>query len=68
MWEHYKKTFVGIQTVIWLITAAVLVATHSAFAAAMFLVVMQIASVSGAMWAWRLKNKLANHLVQPRRP
>jgi hypothetical protein len=67
MWEHYKKTFVGIQTVIWLITAAILIATHSAVAALAFLAAMQIGSVTGAMWAWRLKNRLANQLVQPRR-
>jgi hypothetical protein len=49
-----------------LITAAVFIASHSAFAAAMFFITMQVGSLSGAMWAMRLKNKLANQVVQPR--
>ena len=67
MWDHYKKTFVGMQSVIAVIAVAVFVMTHSIVAAALFFVTMQIGSIVGAMWAWRLKNKLANHLAQPRR-
>ncbi len=58
MWEQYKKTFLGMQIVMWLIAAGVLLSTHRLFAAAVFLVVMQLGAVLGAMWGARLKSKL----------
>jgi hypothetical protein len=58
MWEQYKKTFLGMQMVMWLITGGVVLRTHRLFVAAVFLVVMQLSAIVGAMWGARLKNKL----------
>ncbi|HEV3191292.1 MAG TPA: hypothetical protein VGY54_12375 [Polyangiaceae bacterium] len=58
MWEQYKKTFLGMQIVMWLIGAGVLLGTHRLFAAAVFLVVMQVGAIFGAMWGARLKSRL----------
>jgi cobalamin synthase len=58
MWEQYKKTFLGMQIVMWVIAAGVLLGTHRLFAAAVFLAVMQVSAVFGAMWGARLKSKL----------
>jgi hypothetical protein len=58
MWEQYKKTFLGMQTVMGFIAAGVLLGTHRLFAAAVFFVVMQLGAVLGAMWGSRLKSRL----------
>ena len=57
MWEQYKKSLFGMQFVMWLIAGGVLLRTHRLFAAAVFLIVMQLGAVVGAMWGARLKNK-----------
>jgi len=55
MWQHYKKTFVGMQVVIWTITAAVyLFFGHQWRMAMTFFLVMQFSAVSGAVWAARI--------------
>ena len=55
MWQHYKKTVVGMQVVIWTITAAVyLFFGHQWHMAATFFLVMQFSAVSGAVWAARI--------------
>ena len=55
MWEHYKKTFKGIQVVIWLVAIAVYVFFGRQWQqAATFFVFMQISAVMGAVWAARL--------------
>jgi hypothetical protein len=56
MWEHYKKTFKGIQLVI----ALVAVGVYFFFGrhwqqAAVFFLVMQFSAVMGAVWAARLR-------------
>jgi hypothetical protein len=61
MWEHYKKTFVGIQMVILLVAGAVMFWTHQLGLAALFFATMQVGAVVGATWAQRLKTKLAPH-------
>ncbi len=58
MWEQYKKTFVGMQIVMWFIAGGVLLRTHRLLVAVVFLVVMQLSAIVGAMWGLRLKNKL----------
>jgi hypothetical protein len=59
MWAQYRKTFLGTQVVIALVTSAALVATGFRVpAAGVFFAVMQIGAVLGAMWAVRIKGKL----------
>jgi membrane protein implicated in regulation of membrane protease activity len=58
MWEQYRKSLFGMQFVMWLIAAGVLLRTHRLFAAAVFFFVMQLGAIVGAMWGARLKNKL----------
>ena len=67
MWEHYKRTFVGIQAVIVVVSGGVLALTHSGWAALLFFVTMQVGSLSGAMWAQRLKHKVAVQALRSRR-
>ena len=55
MWEHYKKTFAGMQIMIWAVTACVYMFFGRDWQrAAVFLVVMQLSGVIGAVWAARL--------------
>ena len=70
MWEHYRKTFVGMQIVIALVTIGVfLLLGHSALRAGVFFVVMQIGAVIGALWAARLKAMVERRrLALPLRP
>ena len=55
MLERYKKTFKGMQIVIWLVTIGVLVLTRRLNIAAGFFVMMQGGAILGAMWGARLK-------------
>jgi hypothetical protein len=55
MWDHYRKTFKGIQVVIWLVAIGVYVFFGRQWQqAAIFFVFMQISAVMGAVWAARL--------------
>ena len=59
MWNHYKKSFLFIQVLILMVTAAVFQAAEQRFAvAAFFFLFMQVSSVIGSMWAFRLRRKL----------
>jgi uncharacterized membrane protein YfcA len=58
MWDQYRKTFVGMQTVIVVVTAMVFVWSHFWVHAVAFFVMMQTGSVFGALWGHRLKRKL----------
>jgi hypothetical protein len=58
MLEHYKKTFVGTQITIGVITLAVLIRTHRLVAALAFFVTMQLGAILGAMWAVRIKHRI----------
>jgi|GEM_PF-1244823 len=59
MWEHYRKTFVGMQTTICVVTLGIyFYFGHMAGTALVFFVTMEVASVIGALWAQRLKGKL----------
>ncbi len=54
MWEQYKKTAVGIQIVIAIVTVAILILTRRLAAGGMFFAVMQLSALLGAGWATRL--------------
>jgi len=54
MWEQYKKTAVGIQVVIAIVTIAVLIWSRNLAAGGVFFVAMQLSAVLGAGWATRL--------------
>jgi len=70
MWEHYRGTFKGIQAVIALAVIGVylLLGRHWDLAA-LFFVVMELASLVGAAWAAKLKVRLAKDAAAlPLRP
>lgn len=58
MLEHYKKTFVGTQILIGVVTFAVILQSHRLVAALAFFVTMQLGAVLGAVWAARLKERI----------
>ena len=66
MFEQYKKTFVGTQMVIALLTIAVVARTHRSWlaAAAVFLV-MQLGALAGALWASRLRRRMLAMRAKP---
>jgi hypothetical protein len=53
MWQHYRKTFVGMQMLIWAVAIAALF-FFGPMPATLFFIVMQISAVMGAVWAARL--------------
>jgi cobalamin synthase len=57
MWDQYKKTFRGMQAVMLLVSVCVFLATGDALIAGVFFLAMQVSSVVGAMWAYRLRRK-----------
>ena len=63
MWlNQYKKTFVGMQTVIALITAAVFFGMYRTWAPTVsFFLVLQGAALAGALWASRIKRRVDPH-------
>ena len=64
MWEQYRKTFFGMQAVIWLVTAVVyLFFGHQWRMAATFFLVMQFSSLSGAIWAARIRSMMQRQSV-----
>lgn len=58
MWEQYKKTWMGTQAVILMISAAVFRFSHLWDLTALFFLTMQVGAVVGAAWALRLRGKL----------
>ena len=54
MWEQYKKTAVGIQIVIGLVTLGVVIWSRHLAAGAVFFAFMQFSAVLGAGWSVRL--------------
>ena len=54
MWEQYRKTALGMQIVIALVTIAVVIWSHRLAAGGLFFVAMQLSAVLGAAWATRL--------------
>jgi hypothetical protein len=57
-WHQYKKTWVGTQLLIGVVTAGVLLRSHRLIAALAFFLTMQLGGLIGAMWAIRLKNRV----------
>ena len=55
MWTRYRKSFVGMQSLIALITLGALVLSHRVFLAGAFFITMQLGALFGAMWAARLE-------------
>jgi hypothetical protein len=58
MWQQYKKTFWGMQIVIWSVTIGLFRWTPLSHLALMLFITMQISAVYGAMWAARIKAKI----------
>jgi hypothetical protein len=59
IFEQYKKTFWGMQTVMLAAAMIIWAVSHSRDLAGLFYVVMQGSSMIGAAWALRLKHKVA---------
>ena len=59
MWDRYRKTFVGMQAVILLVTVGMYLTfgRHWALAGKFFLT-MQVASLIGAYWGDRLRGRM----------
>jgi hypothetical protein len=55
MWARYKKSFVGMQSLIAVITLGALILSHRVFLAGTFFIMMQLGALFGAMWATRLE-------------
>lgn len=56
MWEHYRKTFKGMQVLIALVAVAVYVFFGRQWRmAGTFFLVMQLSAVIGAVWAARIQ-------------
>jgi hypothetical protein len=57
--DQYKKTFIGMQVVIFLVTAGMfLLLQHNWVLCVKFFFTMQVASVIGAVWGQRLKGRV----------
>ena len=54
MWEQYRKTAIGIQIVIGIVTIAVVIWSRTLTAGGVFFVAMQLSALLGAGWAARL--------------
>jgi uncharacterized membrane protein YqjE len=65
MWPQYKKTFVATQSAIWLFVVVIALWSQRIGTAAVFLVVMQLSAVIGALWSLRIKRKFTRHEVSP---
>jgi len=55
MWEQYRKTAIGIQVVIAIVTISVLIWSRNFGIGGLFFVTMQLSAVIGAGWATRLQ-------------
>jgi Na+/melibiose symporter-like transporter len=60
MWQHYRKTFNGMQIVIAMVTVAIYFGMGRLPAlAGLFFLTMQAGALIGAAWAARLKRRLS---------
>jgi hypothetical protein len=55
MLDHYNRTFLRMQQVMWLVTAAMLFLTHSWVVSVSAFAMMQVGAVLGVIWGPRLK-------------
>ncbi len=60
VFEQYKKSFVGTQIMIAVVTAAALIHTRHLVAALGFFATMQVGALLGAAWGTSLKNRIAS--------
>ncbi|HEX2661105.1 MAG TPA: hypothetical protein VHU40_22650 [Polyangia bacterium] len=61
--KQYRKTFVGMQTVIGLVTALVYFRVYRSWEPTLsFFFVLQGAALAGALWASRLKERVQNNV------
>jgi hypothetical protein len=60
VFAQYRKSLVGTQIVIGIVTVAALIETRRIVAALAFFAVMQVGAIAGAAWAASLKNRIAN--------
>lgn len=59
MWEQYKKTFIGQQLMILVISAMVFQTSHHLLIPTLaFFLMMQVGAFAGAAWGARLKRKV----------
>lgn len=59
MWDYYKRTFVLVQIVAFLVSYVVYRDVHHAWAPPIvFFLFMQVSAVFGALWANRLRRKV----------
>jgi hypothetical protein len=62
MWDHYKKSFWGMQLVIALVTLAAYRFGYLRVQPALeFFAVLQVASVFGGYWGFRIKQRYSTH-------
>jgi hypothetical protein len=70
MWQHYQKTFAGMQIMIAVVTAGIYFFVGRQMVAALtFFIVMQIGALLGAAWAARLRRAMEQRqsgLLRPR--
>jgi hypothetical protein len=60
MWDQYRRTWMGMQLSIAVMTAAVYMLMYRAWQpAALFFLVLQAGSVAGAFWATRLRRRFS---------
>ena len=63
MWERYKRTFIGMQLVILLVTAGMfIVLSRDVALVATFFATLQVASLLGAYWGDRLRKRMRGSL------
>jgi len=65
MWDHYKKTFVGMQIIIALVALTILRLSHLWTVTVTFFAIMQIGSALGAVWGSRLQRKILEARCRP---
>ncbi len=59
MWDYYKRTFVMVQVLALVVGyLAYSASNHSLVAPIVFIAIMQVSAVFGAMWADRLRRKI----------
>jgi hypothetical protein len=63
MWDQYRKTFIGMQIVILLVTAGMfIVFSRDVTLVATFFATLQVASLLGSYWGDRLRKRVRGTL------
>lgn len=62
MWEFYRKTFLPMQAMIWLVGLGIFFITgRNLLIAGVFVLMMQFGSLFGAAWGVRLRRKISGN-------